>query len=715
MPSAIRLGTLAWLGLALAVPCFAQLPASRLNSIFPPGARRGSTVECTVAGQDLDGITGLYFSRNGITAEPLGSNKFKVTVAEDAPLGPCDVRAINPRGLSNFRAFTVGDRPEAIEAEPNDAPDQARRVTLPVVVEGRIDKTTDVDCYVFSAKKGRRVIVDCWAWRLDSLLDGTLLLLDSKGKELDYSGDFTGKDPFLDFTAPEDGDYMVKVWDFVYGGGSDYVYQLRIGSLPHVDAVLPAAIRPGEKATLTILGRNLPGAERHEAHALESITREVEVPADIVLGASLRSGEAIRPYQATLDGMPYRLASTDGESNPVFLGFAADPVVIEHEPNGKAGEAQEVLFPCEVTGTFDPPGDVDFYAFRVPKGEKVVVETIGERQSGLVDPFLAGFDPSGKKVFSADDSNGKNIGQLRFTTSTRDVRWEFTAQGEGLYRVQVRDLYYQQRGEPRFRYRLSIRRPRPDFRLVAVPTHDIHPDSTVVGRGGRAWLDVLAHRADGFDGPIRVEVAGLPPGVSCEPIVIGPGQGTAPLVFRAEGEAPIGHSDLKIAGTATIDGQEVVRAARGGGLTWPTVNTPGIARMADSIPLAVVESPPFVVSATTETLDVAPGAKLPVAVKVDRAGDWSEAVQLSGFELPPGANVALTNVATGQSDAKIEVALPTNLKPGEYTFTINGAGQVPRDYQAKRDPKAPRGNKVRAIFPSNPITIRVAASASRNP
>jgi hypothetical protein len=56
------------------------------------------------------------------------------------------------------------------------------------------------------------------------------------------------------------------------------------------------------------------------------------------------------------------------------------------------------------------------------------------------------------------------------------------------------------------------------------------------------------------------------------------------------------------------------------------------------------------------------------------------------------------------------VALPANLRPGTYTFTIIGAGQVPRDYFAQRDPSKPRGNNLRALFPSNPITISVAAA-----
>ena len=85
------------------------------------------------------------------------------------------------------------------------------------------------------------------------------MVFDASGKEIGYSGDDSGKDPFLDFVAPDDGEYVIKIWDFVYGGSNDHFYRLHLTSLPHLDSVLPAAVRPGEKTTLTLLGRNLPG------------------------------------------------------------------------------------------------------------------------------------------------------------------------------------------------------------------------------------------------------------------------------------------------------------------------------------------------------------------------------------------------------------------------------------------------------------------------
>ena len=252
--------------------------------------------------------------------------------------------------------------------------------------------------------------------------------------------------------------------------------------------------------------------------------------------------------------------------------------------------------PCDITGTFAPVNDIDYYAFSAKKGEKIVVEIFGERQSGQVDPFMTGFDKAGKRIFSVDDV-GRNIGQLRFTTNTRDARWDFTAPNDGEFFVQVRDLYFQQRGEGRFTYRLSVRRPQPDFRLVAAPLNQTQPDSTCVGRGSKNWLDVLAFRLDGFDEPITIEATNLPPGVTCEPVVLGPGKTSVPLVFSASPGAPVSHAEIRITGKATIDGHEVSRFARGGGLTWPTVNTPGVARMTDSIVLAVREPAAFAVSA----------------------------------------------------------------------------------------------------------------------
>ncbi len=686
----------------------AQFPAPQLHSVFPCGAQQGTTVECTINGSDLSEATGLYFSHSGISAEPAGTNKFKIAVSADVPVGRYDVRAICPLGVSSCRSFVVGDRPEFIEKEPNNQLDTAQRVTLPITINGQINGGIDLDHFVFSLKKGERIFINCWAWRLDSKLDATLMIYDSAGKEVAYNGDYYGKDPFLDFTAEADGDYTVKIWDFIYSNGPDLVYRLEIGSLPHLDAILPAAVVLGKATTVTLYGRNLPGgtpapAEMQvQGHSLEMLTQEITLTAE---PNSLHTGEASRPAQALLDGKEFRLVTSQGASNPLFVGFTSDPVVLEQEPNNSRETAQHVSIPCEVSGMFSPVGDLDYYAFTAKKNEKYVIEIFGERQSGLTDPNITGFDPKGKRIFSGDDV-GKNIGQLRFTTSTRDARWDFTAPADGEYTVQVRDLYHQQRGDPRFTYRLSIRAPQPDFRLMAVPTAEIQPDATIVRQGGNYWLDVLAHRNDGFDEPITVTAEELPPGVTCEPVVIGPGKTSAPLVFHAATDATIGHAAIRIVGKSRIAETDVTRIARGGGLTWATVNTPGIARMSDTILLAVRSPAPFALMATPAAKEVAAGGTLSIKVQVTRADDWSDDVQLAGFDLPTNTTVALVTIKKGATEGMVELKLPANVKPGRFTFTINGSGQVARNYPLETTP-AKRDKNIRGLLPSNAITIDV--------
>jgi len=689
----------------------AQLPTPQLQSIFPTGAQRGSSAECTITGAELTGATGLYFSHPGLKGELIKPNVFKVSVAADVPVGRYDVRAICPLGVSSPRMFVVGDRREFVEKEPNNARPEAQRIELPAVVNGQSNGGLDLDHYVFSAKRGQRIFFDCWAWRIDSQIDATLMVFDAAGHELAYGGDYYGKDPLVDFTVPADGDYTVKIWDFVYGGGATNVYRLEIGSLPHLDAVLPAAVQPGHSSPVTLFGRNLPGGKpvagiTVEGLPLEMLSRDIRAADDPLSLTSLRGGEAIRPPQTSVDGMDYRLETPEGTSNPIFIGFTTDPIVLEQEPNDKLETAQPLTAPCEVSGSFTPAGDKDFYRFTAKRGERLIVEVFGERHSGLVDPILLGYDKQGKRI-QAQDDYGRNIGQLRFTTTSRDARWDFNVPADGDYYVQVRDLYFQQRGEARFTYRLALHAPRPDFRLLAVPVAEVLPDATVVRRGSNHWLDVLAFRNDDYAEPIVVRATNLPPGVTCEPVTIGPGKTSVPLVLHAAADAPLGHAAITITGEGLVDGKPTKRVGRAGGLIWATVNTPGVARLCDTVVVSVREPPPFSISAKLTKTVAAAGAKIPIDVTLARASDWNESVQLSGFDLPSDkATMPLVNVAKGATTGKVELTIPANIKPGAYTFTVQGSGQVPRNYATETDPKK-RGNNIRCVATSNPLTITI--------
>src|SRR4051794_2206027 len=100
---------------ALGSCALADLPVARLTSVFPPGAKQGSSVEVTAAGQDLEDLTSLRFSDARISAKTGSApGKFLVTVGAETPVGIYDVRVVGRYGVSNPRAFVVGALSELV-------------------------------------------------------------------------------------------------------------------------------------------------------------------------------------------------------------------------------------------------------------------------------------------------------------------------------------------------------------------------------------------------------------------------------------------------------------------------------------------------------------------------------------------------------------------------------------------------------------------------
>jgi hypothetical protein len=690
-----------------------QLPIPQLKSVFPCGARQGTSVEVEVGGMNLDETTKLYFSNPRITAELISDpakppSHFKVTVGANVGVGDYDVRSIGKLGISNPRAFSVSDCAEINETEPNDTRDKANRVELNTVINGRINPAEDIDWFVFPAKRGQRVLIECRAWRIDSRLDGMLTLYTSEGKELVTSQDENirdqKRDPFIDFDVPADGDYYIRFTDFMYNGAAEDFYRLSIGTRPYLDFITPAGGKPGTTAEITFYGRNLPNGEKTNVQVngrpLEKVVRQIAIPKDPETITGLHFNELLRPSSSRLDGMEVRVSGETGTSNARLLVFSDGPELLEIEPNNTIAEAQRLTVPCAVTGQFSAPKDADHYTFSAKKDEKFLIEVSSERIGSPADPDMEISEADGKIISSVQDT-GENIGQLRFPTNTRDIVYNFTAPKDADFTLRIEHVYTQVQGGAQYQYRLEIQRaPLPDFRLVCTPTHDIHIDTHAVYQGGRQRLDVLVWRMNGYDEPITVEARNLPPGVTAEPFVIGPGMKWGTLVVNAAPDAPIGEGEIEIVGAGDRGDEKLTRQARGGVIVWDTVNTPAICRLTKSIMLAVREITPFAVAVVTNDLQIKPGDPINVTVTALRRADMPSAIQLngSGIDLPPGLTIPTTTINPDQTEAKLTVATTDKLKEGTYSFIINAEAQVPNGTE----------KKTRVIYPSNPLRITVA-------
>ena len=181
-----------------------------VERVYPLGARRGSTVTFTPIGQEL------------------AEGTVSMSMPADAPENYAHRLTIAGKQTNPF-VLDVDDVPEYLEAEPNDQPAQARPVSLPAMLNGRIDKPGDVDFWTFPARKGVVYQFEARALALGSPLRVVVAVTDATGKELARADAAQGKlDPVLRFTAPADGAYFLRVGSlFSSRGGPEYAYRVR--------------------------------------------------------------------------------------------------------------------------------------------------------------------------------------------------------------------------------------------------------------------------------------------------------------------------------------------------------------------------------------------------------------------------------------------------------------------------------------------------------
>ncbi len=711
----------------------ASFPVAQLTSVYPAGGKVGSSFDVTVAGVDLEDAVSLHFSHAGITSVlkseslpdlPGMSGKvkskrmqraFTVTVNGDVPNGLYDVRLVGKFGISNPRAFQVASLTEFNETQPNATAEQASAVSLETIINGRA-KAESSDFFKFAAKKGQRLLINCWSKRIDSRISGALVLLDDKSHELASSHEVNRRDPLIDYTVPADGQFVLQVHDFLFRGGDDYFYRVALHTGPYIDFVFPNAGLPGSKGEYTVYGRNLPGGTASEMKSLdgkllEQLKVQIELPADPILQRQLPITDCVEPQDSGMDGFAYRLSDPRGQqSNTVLIGYATAPVVLEQEPNNDPAQPQQLNVPCEVVGQFHPRGDQDWYSFSAKKGDVFFLDVVSERLGLPTDPYMliqrAKKDDKGNEQWSdvaeVDDAKAKgDIVQgmaADYETATNDPNYKLVVSEDANYRVLIRDLYYGSRGNPQFIYRLAIRRALPDFRLVAISEapHDDRAGGNsqlwtpYLHKGGAAPLKVFIFRRDEFKGDIELCVEGLPTGVNCPPIVVGPGLPVAMLVLSADENAASWAGSIKVVGKAKIGDDDVVREARGGSIVWTIANRQNEnprARMTSDIAIAVSgeETESVAIDAgESKTWETSLGGKLQIPIKITRRNDFKANLQLTSPGLPSAIKPANLDIPADQNAGVLNFDVKSGAVPGTYSFALHAPSQL-ANY--RRDPQ----------------------------
>ena len=196
---------------------------------------------------------------------------------------------------------------------------------------------------------------------------------------------------------------------------------------PVIDRIDANSLRPGQTASVVVIGKQLTGAmclwtpagvlrpkDGQDLTKDQPVTMEGAIAADAVPGI-----------------YPVRMVTNHGCSEAAFVVIddLASVATTAESDDPKTG--QLLTPPCCIEGQLQP---VKSRSFRVAMttGQFVNIETFARRLGSDLDPVLRVTDPNGQEVIYRDDMPG----------AEGDTKLQFTAAMNGEYRIEVRDVRY---------------------------------------------------------------------------------------------------------------------------------------------------------------------------------------------------------------------------------------------------------------------------------
>ena len=490
---------------------------------YPMGAKRGAEVQLSFAGSQVDDL------------EPL-----TVTVPDDPNIKWMPVGGKRVGGQSSgFAVLTTGPRDEFLETEPNDQAGQSNRVTLTANLNGRFNRSGDVDRFVFTAKKAEKVRFSGITRSQASPSDLYLVLFNGEGKKVAEAEDSAGGDGILDFTIPQDGDYTLVAQDLHRRGGSEFVYRIEV-TQPHsgftlsamadnlnvpaggVAAVTVNATRGGYKGPIAIKAVNLPDGVNSlptvigagQTYAVLTLTGSADAkagksfPVEIV--GSARIGENDYQSSATvtaalktaLAGMPY---PPQVLANASALAVSPKPAfVLKTEP-------ADIVFRRDLQAT------VKVTAERAEGFDEEITLALIPEKKGLPDGITAAVKPIPK---------GKNEIEIVFSATAKAPMGGFTGVLTGtLTKDKKKNI-----------------QPAPGIGLKLEEALTISADAAggKMTKGGQLKVKAVVKRNPALSGPVAITFENLPKGITAEAASIAADQTEVEILLAAAQDAEAG-------------------------------------------------------------------------------------------------------------------------------------------------------------------------------
>jgi hypothetical protein len=260
-----------------------------IGHTLPLGVRRGEKTRLRLVGWNFGAETNREFLFDGVG------------------LGPDIQEAVfTAPGYENSVSLPVGDGPESIEQEPNNARGEANPLDVPGAVTGCIELAGDVDYFKFSAKEGEMLALEVQSASLGFPLDAWLKIEDASGKELARNDDSGSADPKLDWKAPVGTNFFAVVGGLIHRGSSDYLYRLSATHpMPAVKVIVTDnayTIEPGKTNELKFTVTRSHGYSEKLKASLKDLPPGVSAePVEV----SEKGGDALLKLVAAPDAKPF--------------------------------------------------------------------------------------------------------------------------------------------------------------------------------------------------------------------------------------------------------------------------------------------------------------------------------------------------------------------------------------------------------------------------
>ncbi len=516
-------------------------------AVYPAGGRPGETLDIRWLGDALG-------QRIEKLTLPGRSDGFAL-VAQDA------------QGVAaSANSFRLVDLKNILENEPNDTPAQATPAEAPAALNGILNKPGDVDCFRFAARQGQVFDIRVHARSLRTPVDSVLAVLRSSGAAVASNDDTDTPDSSVRFTAPADDQYVVQVRDQLGSGGAEYVYRVEVTPLqPRLVLSLPertqfedivAPVPAGNRLALLVAAQreDFGGPVSLELKGLPpGMSAEVVAfgPDDSTVPVLLSAAPDAKPAGALVDVVGRHQAG-----NSVVEGHLRQRTSLVRGANNRE-VCNHYTDRLAVAVTQPAPFSLEIVPPKVPLVQNGTMElrVRAQRQPGFQGPITLHmlYNPPGvSSPVAVTLPEGQSEARIPLTADGKAAvrTWKIAVLGEadvGNGPVTVSSpLANLEVAEPLFRFQ---------FPIVAVD------------QGQATELVVKVEKKKDFAGAARVELLGLPHGVSAEPQEFSKDASEVRFAVKTSGDSPVGpHKSLVCRAVVMAEGEPITHLLGSGEL-----------------------------------------------------------------------------------------------------------------------------------------------------